>query len=282
MATYKKGNYWGKTQENAVLAWVSATTEFEYTKAYNVLLPPLKIMSEVILNTYFFCPFNKIVEIQKDGIQLVFLKLKEFQPDRGASGGYSFCSMILKHYYLENLILDKNKMKHVNNMFDLVDQYPEEKKPIDYGENLQIDYKAVLSRFKQLIINTEKEIATTEKIAIRRTYKPTQKSAIARLVVLKLCYEFVERYESLDPTEMTEYVKNNKSMNISHAMIVRHLKKLFGINLAISKIERETLNTDDKYNYFQDDVTPRERKYIKRNRKKRIKTEYNSAMYDYF
>jgi hypothetical protein len=288
VAQYKRGhNYWNEKHEDLVLAWTTATTQSEYTRIYNDLKPALNFMAELILNRYFSCPFHQQNEMKADAVQHCFLLMKKYHPSkvRNKNGAYSFCGMILKHFYLERLVLDKEMKKVVHNKLDYLDELPPEAEPIDYGESLQIPKDTILSHFNELLSKAKYNYVQEIKRCRRSKKTPRVRKHRVSLEILKLCKEFVEKYDSFNPSAMADYIYLNQSkeFNLAKTTITYYFRREFGVNVVVGMEARDlTYKVDERYNYLQDDFTPmdKERMWSKRSkRKKEMEKEKEKYLY---
>lgn len=274
MGTYKRGNhYWGEKQENLVLAWVSATTENEFTRIYGELLPALNFMGELILNRYFTVPYHRQTQIKKEAIQEVFLKLKQYNPKKvvNKNGGYSFCSLLIKHFYMEELVLLRGKK--AQEYFELTDEFPENAQTVDYGENIEFDKDAVIRRFK--IIRKEMAAKLKKFRKSRGNNQAIGKRFEKYVEILDLSIEFIDKYNSLNPPALADYIFLHQKKNlITKKTIVYYFRLLFGITITVNMDGNDTeTGIDNKYYWFEDDYAPNDRKWAKRQHKVRHKPD---------
>lgn len=280
MANYKKGHkYWTSKHEDLCKQWLSATTEIQYTRIHNDLRTTLNYMGELILNRYYAgLNASQQSELKQDAINFLFLRLKDFNPEKGTA--YNFCGMILKRYYYDKLILKKERLFTMDGKIDFLDDLPENAIPVQY-EQTEIDYDRVLDFFKKLHFKLNKEYKK-----IMKSY-PTREPVILKRYVIftELCIQYVEKYKDFSPANIADYIYCNSPYNDKQG-IVHFFKKMLNLNLGKNSISFESTDrnkTDDRFSYINDDNTPNSDKWSVRDKMRRLKIKYDDITdYSYF
>lgn len=287
MGTYvRTKKYWTEKEEMAVLGWVSATTEQEYFKYYYLLDTKLRFMCELIMNRYFSIPAARQNELKNDAVQHCFLNLKNYRPHKvvNNNGGYSFCSMLIKHYIYEVTVLRKKSKSVVDNNLEYLDEMPESAMPIAYAEKEQINYNEVIEFFQILEKKTEKKLKREMKANPSRTYRQTRRE----IRICQLCVEYVRGYNDLSPANLLDYIYAHLDEKVKRTAIAYSLRKMLKLTTMKNLLNFESTEkggiSDAKYSYIQDDVTPNQNKFQRRDRvKKNKKIIYEDYVkYSYF
>jgi len=120
----KSENYFGEREEQAILLYLSATTQEEKTKIYNeFLLYPFHKLVESIIWTYKLCSKeNSYDDVYHDCLSNLVTKLNKFKPNKiGKTGkpvkAYSYFGTIVKRYLIRNL-QDERKNVLRNTSYD--------------------------------------------------------------------------------------------------------------------------------------------------------------------
>lgn len=209
-------NYWQKRHENYCLQWLSATTKQQYY-LYNKLHPALITMAEIIQNRYFSIPFTRQREYLQNVLQDVFLRLPNYQPEKGSA--YSFCSMTIKHQFYYLVTLPKNTRTL---LLEYVDSYESvDTSESMYDEKQEIDVEAV---YKQLQTRRAKLIAIVRQEEDNLRSIPIIKAG-QLIQTLDLCIEYLLRFKNFNIYCLKEYVENNSLM--SKSTISNHFGELF-------------------------------------------------------
>jgi hypothetical protein len=176
-------------------------------------------MCEIISHRYFSVPFAVEKEYYKEAINEVFLKLKQFDPQKGKA--YSFCGMVIKYFYYNKFVAGKTKK-----VLDL--EYVDDYEPIDNGKSLYVDNE---------ILDTEGILGHLEtlenriKTKIRREFDGQRTLTLMKaenlLEVLSLCKEYVRKFDDFNTYGVAEYVVNNTSHG--SATIGNFFNELFGV-----------------------------------------------------
>jgi len=292
MSTHVRGKqYWGEKQERLCQQWLSADTKQQF-QIYKGLLPALNQMSEMIMNRYFAVPTSqRQTELKKDAIQELFLKLHLYHPDKvkNKNGAYSFCSMIIKHYFYEVLVAQPTWVKQIEKRFVYIDEYDEYVKPLEYAEKPKIDYNRLLSHFKTLKLKVEREYAKALKNAKRKVIPKKYKHKIE---IVELTCEFIEKFDSFNGAAVVDYIYlNQKSGELLKSTIAYYFRQTFGMNINVGvNLEGKNdidwkvdLRRNNRISYIQDDTPPNESIHAKRGREKTTKKNHPEIdLYRYF
>ena len=281
MGSYKKGVYWKKEQEDLCILWNNTgNTQNDYTRIYLKLEPSVSKVAEIILHRYFqSLPWSYEVEIKKDAIQHFFLKLNDFNPKAGTA--YNFAGTLIKHFFYDTLVNDKKKLTIAHNHTEFVDDYDEHVTPIIYEETEPIDYDSVI-RFLQ---NKKKILIKKDKLS-RKIRKNSGTIIFQReMAYIDLIIEYIEKFQDITPASIADYVFNNtKNNKIIKIGTTYYLRKILGIETHRDKKNKNNPTLDfqstergikkDRYNYFNDDVTPNQKLHRIRQRKDDIRKKY--------
>ena len=285
MGTYKQGNlYWNQKHEALVLQWTTATTEIEYTRIHNALRPALNFMAELILNRYFTCPFARQNEMKADAVQHCFLLMKKYHPSKvkNKNGAYSFCSMVIKHYYMDNLVTINDRKNVVYNKLDYFDELPPEAQPIDYGETKELPTQRILSHFKDILAKTKYELVQEIKVYRRSKRVPRVERFKTRIELITRMIEFIEKYNSLDAASMADYVFIHQNRKLKKTSVGNYMRKICNVNVVVNLAAKDRDSVKDKkYDYIQDDYVPADLQDKWKRRSKR-KTDKEVMKYNYF
>lgn len=282
MGNYRKGNTYWKEEIHGLLCkqWLSATTQSEYTKIHNALRPTLNYMGELILNRYFSVPNSgKQLELKKDAINFLFLRMKEFKPDKGTA--YNFCGMIIKRYYYDRLVLKSERIFTMDGKVDYLDDLPETAIPVQY-EQSEIDYEMVMDFFNKLKFKLKKEYKKTVKLYPRR-----QPVVLKRYIIFtELCIEYVEKFKDFTPANIADYIYINSEYK-NKQMIVYFFKKMLNLTLGKNSIDFASTERggvkDDRFNYILDDYSPDTDKWNRRENVRKLSIKYEDYdLYRYF
>lgn len=280
MGNYRKGhNYFTSKHQDLCKQWLTATTEIQYTRIHNELRTTLNYMGELILNRYYAgLNASQQSELKQDAVNFLFLRLKDFNPEKGTA--YNYCGMILKRYYYDKLILKKERLFTMDGKIDFLDDLPENAIPVQY-EQTEIDYDRVLDFFKKLHFKLNKEYKK-----IMKSY-PTREPVILKRYVIftELCIQYVEKYKDFSPANIADYIYYNSPYNDKQG-IVHFFKKMLNLNLGKNSISFESTDrnkTDDRFSYINDDNTPNSDKWSVRDKMRRLKIKYEDITdYSYF
>lgn len=275
-----KNYYWGEAQEKLCRQWLSASTAQEQSRIYNALLPKLNEMAVQIMGRYFSVPSQRQTELKQDCVEEVFLKLKLYNPDKGRSGSYNFCGMIIKHYLMDVLVNKPQWIKHMDNKMVYIDQYDEYVKPLEFKLEDDFDYDMLLDLIKEKKAGFKSELAQIKKYGnvLDLTHK---------LEMLDLCAEFVSKYNCFNGAAVVYYIQVNTKHQVKINSIVRRFREIFGLiktkEINLEGKEGSNFDGDNRHGYFQDDVVPTQNKHRRRQNLKAIKKkigDYNQ--YEYF
>jgi hypothetical protein len=112
----KKNYYFGQTEEQAVVDYISTTDEKKKNMIFNSILRPAftKMIESIIRRYNLYPPDEEFNETFDDTISFLITKLSCFKPDSGYKA-YSYCGTICKNYlyYKINQFL-KNQKRNVS------------------------------------------------------------------------------------------------------------------------------------------------------------------------
>jgi hypothetical protein len=271
----KKENYWTDKHERLCEEWTQATTQKEYSRIYEELYPALKRMAHIILKRYFAVPFHMEDETEIDAIQETFLKLHLYEKERGKSGAYTFCSLIIKRNYHTKLVIYPKYTRDLTYSTTTVGEFQDYQQPLEYEEYVipQETYDMLINKFKEIKQKYEKIIK--QKLYARD--RINIKTAQNYIKMLNFAIQYVQEYNNANPQALTDYVMINAE--IKRHTVTYFLRKELGLNVngavPISTNDADVgyksdSRVDDRYSPFQDDRTPNEDRDKKRQRMKYI------------
>ena len=235
-------DYWKKKQEDLCIAWLSATTRQQF-QIYNALHGVLRKMTEIIANRYFSIPFNRQEEYYKDVINILFIKLKGFDPSKGTA--YTFCSMLIKYRFYEIVSsIDPVKQPKIDYFDDLTPVDNGDREPL-YDELEEFDVDRLYARLQTVrkkIIQTVRN----ERDGQRSIHMVHSEQLIQ---VLNLCIEYLMRFQNFNAYSVADYCCNNSTMN--KATVGNHFHELFGIKIIVD-VKPSVSTREEK----EEDLTP--------------------------
>lgn len=267
-----KENYWGEAEEQACQLWALSATTKQQSEIYRFLYKKLLRMSEIIANRYFNVPPSRLQELKEECVIEVFLKLHLYQTNRAKSGSYSFCSLLIKHYIMDVIVTKPKAIKNGNNLLDYIENYDGHQQTIDYGNTFDFDEDEVIKILTEKRKNIEealkrKMILAERNFRLHKTPKPNTRIIEMKIKILNIMIEYIQKYHNLNASNIADYIYNYEGNDISKGRIGEYLRDLFKKRISVSV--KDGFSIDDKYNWFDDDVTPNEEKWRKRSKKKK-------------
>lgn len=223
-------NYWTEKHETLCKQWLTADTKQEfyiYSKLHGVLYK----MSQIISNRYYSIPFNNQNEFQSDVIQEVFLRLKNYNQDKGSA--YNFCGMIIKNKYYE-IVTFRGRTREIQ--LEYIDNYEQvdnnECNLIDtFEQKDEIDVEAILKHLQTLRTKHVETLAQTGD----RYHKINIDTQIRQILIIDKCIEYLLRFQDFNSYNVYEYVIHN--ITIHNSVLSNCFFKLFGISIAPDRKE---------------------------------------------
>ncbi len=279
MATYKRGRqYWGEKEEALCQQWATGDTKQQFN-IYKKLLPRLNEMAEMIMNRYYSVPTaGRQTELKELAVEEVFLRLHKYIPNKGSSGAYSFCSLVIKHYLHDTLVMEAKWHKNVHTKFDYFEDVfgeeidREDIQPISFDE-YHIDKEKI-----NLILNKKKEevqeminqrVAGYHRLRGKKYMPPIGKPEVYMMMLDKMI-EYFNKFDSYDGNGLIDYIHYSLKLDLKKESIIRYFKKLFDIKEFEVPIQiRNEGKVEKRYNYFEDDRCPNEISLSKNYRRKK-------------
>lgn len=279
-----KNNYWNDKHEQLCKQWLSASTQVQYSHIHDLLLPALNHMAERIMNRYFAIPSQRQTELKRDAVQEVFLNLHKYNPDKSSSGSYNFCGMIIKHYLYDILVNKPSWIKNKPNQFVCIDSYDEYVLPLEYPES-EFNYDILIEYIDIKMLKLMREFEAKKKIRGNRCQYTSYEH---KLEILRLCKEFVDKFQCFNGAIVVDYIFINQTKkDVKKNSIVRYFRELFelspNLNFNLEGREDRIRNSDERYNYVQDDVVPSVNVYHRRLNLKNLNKKYPELQsYQYY
>lgn len=281
--------YWTQQHEDLCLKWQSATTQQEFYNIHKEILPAVNRMAEIILKRYFGVAYNREEELKTDAVQNVFLNLYKYKQGKSRSGAYSFCSLLIKNYYHDLIIVLPNWEK--NQKHEYVDEFQEYMQPMEYSENTitQETYDRLIMVFEKKIKELETQKINNDEIRKQEKKKSTP-IFDKQISMLNLAIQYIKKFNNCNPKDMVDYIMvNGGHRRHTVTYFFRKTWKLtMNAGFSLSTRDNDGINkrfqrVDDKYNYVQDDTPPAESIHYKRDKRKAmIKRIEGYQDYEYF
>lgn len=154
------GEYFGKEQEAAVVAYINATDQIERSRIYNKhLKKALDTMCESIIKRYKLHRNNmSLDEAQIDALNDLVLKADKFKPDKNKKA-YSYYGTIIKRYLIGKRFED-NRNQHKYESFD--DMYEKFEEQEDFQYEIDDTYKDIDDTITSLLNRLKSELNPPE------------------------------------------------------------------------------------------------------------------------
>jgi len=162
----------------------------------------------------------------------------------------------------------------------------EDSEGIQYDIATEYDLQAVLKHFKSLVDIYQRRIDSLDKRhknglnlsgKKKSTYTNVRKKHLQTINALQLCMEFIEKFQSINMVNMLEYVFLNSKLK--RVTVVNMFSRMFGFSVTIPRDLYITKDEKKEYNMFNDDWTPIESAFHKRQKKKNNQKNYDVISY---
>jgi hypothetical protein len=156
---YEKSSiYWSEEQEEAIVAFLKATSESERNRIFSrYLYKPLRKLIENIIFTYkLFRNDVDVNELQSDCLSFLMTKIEKYDPSTGAKA-FAYLGTISKHYLMgeKRIAYKKTKINiDIDNNMDEASERPENTYNIDDEET----EKKGATLFEDVILKIEEEM----------------------------------------------------------------------------------------------------------------------------
>lgn len=156
---YEKSSiYWSEEQEEAIVAFLKASTESERNKIFSrYLYKPLKKLVENIIFTYkLFRNDIDVNELQSDCMSFLMTKIEKYDPSTGAKA-FAYLGTIAKHYLMgeKRVAYKKTKINvDIDDNLDEASERPENTYNIDDDDEVEKG----TTLFEEIIAKIEEEM----------------------------------------------------------------------------------------------------------------------------
>lgn len=222
----KNKQYWSEKQEILAKEFCTSEDQRRLSQIYSALKPRLYIAAEATLYSYIQgWNLNDKELLIQDAIDhaLVYLK-SHYKPERNTKA-FSFLCTCMKNRYLDTCtnIHYKAKAAYEQSLIRLED-FPEMHEIIPcIDEEDDLDIQGILKHFKTLELKIRHTVATEQDGL--RTITPMKAENL--LEVLRLCGEYVQKFEDFNAYNVCEYVVYNTTHG--NGTVGNYIKELFGV-----------------------------------------------------
>lgn len=263
--------YWFSKHQVACEQWLSANTQQQY-RLYNILHPPIRIMTEIIANRYFSINFSNQKLVYEEVINHFFLNLITYNPKRQKA--FTFASILIK-----NAIYDREAVKDKPRDIQLsyIDNYDnyDDCQSI-YSDNKEIDIMALLKRFAEIRIRIRNDMASRSPSGFT-VMTSTRGATLLRVV--DCCEEYLLKFQNFNSSCVADYCINN--LNINRSTLSIYLGHLFNYHILVNDY-RDYQSLKKKISLVQDDYYPNESHQNRWQNRLRMKKMGNIQDYNYF
>jgi len=279
----KKGtNYWGEKQEELVLRWIAASTEKEHLEIYNLLTPSLNHMVGQIMQRYFSVPASRYKELQQDCITHIYMRLKDYY-DSQHQKSFSYCGTIARNYLHECMVRIPNTVKTISVEYTDQDYVLDSSQGLDYDKLREYDFQAILKYFDEKADIYRQRLESLEKREKKlKGHKILQSNAVKKkykdyIMAIGLLQEYIVKYQNINMVSMIEYVFLNS--NLKRVRVVNMFSKLLGFSVMIPRDEYITKDEEKAFTMFNDDWTPIQDTFHKRQMKRNQDKKFDAITY---
>lgn len=280
----KGHKYWSEKQERLCCEWLTASTQQEYTRIYNAIIPAMNFLVNSIMQRYFSVNPSEQLVLQNDVITFIFLRLQKYEPDKAKA--YSFCGTIAKNHMHELLVRQPQAINKVN--FEYTDEEAGfvTGQDLDYGSHIEHDFKAIDRYFEEKQVDAQQKLDSLVKRkreGFKKGYNPLDyhkqyRRLKEKVITCKLCREFMSRFESINTSDMAEYVFLNSDMK--RDTVSAYFTSIYGFKVMLRRDNFGIADDRKGYNHLNDDWTPADNKWRKRMHRKKANEKGNG--YGYF
>jgi len=253
-------SYWNEKHQILCEKWINADTKEEF-RIYDKLRGVMLEMFYNISRRYFSLTTVQQQDIQEEVIQHVMLVLKShYKPE--LQKAYTFAGTCMRNYIHD--IFVRKYITHYKTTYDFYDDLPQDSKPIDYGEHLDVDVDLAVEYFNELKKKVKKDYYKD-----KTNQRELDNIKYNRLIqVLDCCIDYVKKFESLHIYGMAEYCFHQMK-DVHEQTLGHYFYYLFGFHIRVF-IDKDSYKKTEGLDYMFDDFTPLEYTNIS-NKRNRIK-----------
>jgi hypothetical protein len=229
--------YFGPTQENAVVEFLSTADEDKRNKIFNThLRAPLNKMIESIIRRYkLYRKEYSYEDIHSDTLSFLATKMEKFEPSKNKKA-YSYFGTICKNYLLGQLLKADKRMK---SDLSYEDMYKRVEEMDDYIYSIEDTEKTPLEEFIKEISGSIKE--EMGEIKITENEKRVGDALIVVLDNWETIFEQVESGNKYNKNLILSYIRELSGLTTKDIRVsMRRYKKIY-IALKNLKIDRGSL-----------------------------------------
>tara|TARA_Y100000310_G_scaffold331460_1_gene405086 strand:+ start:801 stop:1541 length:741 start_codon:yes stop_codon:yes gene_type:complete len=216
--------YFGPTQENAVVEFLSTADEDKRNKIFNThLRAPLNKMIESIIRRYkLYRKEYSYEDIHSDTLSFLATKMEKFQPSKNKKA-YSYFGTICKNYLLGQLLKADKRMK---SDLSYEDMYKTVEEMDDYVYSIEDTEKTPLEEFIKEISGSIKE--EMKEIKITENEKRVGDALIVVLDNWETIFEQVESGNKYNKNLILSYIRELSGLTTKDIRVsMRRYKKIY-------------------------------------------------------
>jgi len=229
--------YFGPTQENAVVEFLSTEDEDKRNKIFNThLRAPLNKMIESIIRRYkLYRKEYTYEDIHSDTLSFLATKMEKFEPSKNKKA-YSYFGTICKNYLLGQLLKADKRMK---SDLSYEDMYKTVEEMDDYVYSIEDTEKTPLEDFiKEISANIKEEMGHDK---ITENEKRVGDALIVVLDNWETIFEQVESGNKYNKNLILSYIRELSGLTTKDIRVsMRRYKKIY-IALKNIKIDQGSL-----------------------------------------
>ena len=216
--------YFGPTQENAVVEFLSTADEDKRNKIFNThLRAPLNKMIESIIRRYkLYRKEYSYEDIHSDTLSFLATKMEKFEPSKNKKA-YSYFGTICKNYLLGQLLKADKRMK---SDLSYEDMYKTVEEMDDYVYSIEDTEKTPLEEFIKEISGSIKE--EMKEIKITENEKRVGDALIVVLDNWETIFEQVESGNKYNKNLILSYIRELSGLTTKDIRVsMRRYKKIY-------------------------------------------------------
>lgn len=244
--------YWTKVDEDNCERFRLATTPKEELKYYNKIISKLKHAGRNIQQKYFY---NVEETMVSDAINHTLLKIKTHYNPENLSTYFSFCSILIKNYLIDNTRQVKYEFQSIDELPWIEEEFPDDSIPItekdeDNQQRILKRFNELLSRDKQTYQRKDYSLTTTGRTTMVRSMKLLSKY----IMFMEACIEYIKRFPNGSMNGMIQYCQLITGLNDNQCKVcaVHYFNYSHMPTNAESKQTINILNGHTKKNKYQD------------------------------
>jgi hypothetical protein len=246
------GMYWTKVDEDNCEAFRLATTPKEELKYYNKIITKLNITGRNLQQKYFYNCDSSMVS---DAINHTVLKIKSHYNPKVQSSYYSFSSVLIKNYLIDNTRQTKFDITSIDDLPWIEEEFPDDSQSItDRDEEVQQRilkrFNELLSRDRQIHQRKQYSLTTTGRTRMVRSMKLLAK----HIKFMEACIEYIQRFPNGSMNGMIQYCQLITGFNDNQCRVcaVHYFNYSHMPKLAESKLATNVANGHRKKNKYDD------------------------------